>query len=224
MSSKLELEYIYLQTSDQIKSLAYFCVSESKQSIQSRLLDSKAPIILELDKKKGDYWIFEAEESAFYLLPKYNFRVNEFSYQTLKAVFNCIGYQPTQTNFWSLVSSATVHPINEEKTEWIVTELGEIAFSTEELQIATLASKNQGEYANNSEFQTNANHGNQIDINQAVYLESSDELNRLREENTELRKKIASYEILFLDLKKFINDVASNLEPPAMRSYDDGSC
>lgn len=224
MSSKLKLENLYLQDPEQTKSSAYFCVSESKKSVESRLLNNQIPIILELDKKKGDYWIIEAENSSFYLFPKYNFRVNEFSYQTLEAIFNCIGYQPTQTNFWSLVSSATANPINDEKTEWIVTELGEITFSSEESQIATLALENQEEwtglYTDNSEPQTITSNDNQVVSNQGIYLDLdlSDELNRLRSENIELQQKIASYESSFLNLKKIVDYMVATSEPSAIDS------
>ncbi|MCP2728048.1 hypothetical protein [Limnofasciculus baicalensis] len=88
---------------------------------------NNVPIILET-LKKGNYWIIAIEESNYLLLPKSNLIINPHSYQTVKLLFNCHGYQAEDTREFTLNKPAKVSPMPNPQ-QWKLEEMGVLDFS-----------------------------------------------------------------------------------------------
>lgn len=97
-------------------------VSESSESIQARMLDNAKPLILEKNASRGDYWVMAVKRDKYLLVPKANFRLNEFSFQTLTGIFRIQGSQQSMSRF-QLVRPAEVVP-SQDRKYWHIESLG----------------------------------------------------------------------------------------------------
>lgn len=77
--------------------------------------------------KKGNYWIIATTDDNYYLLPKGNFRVNAFNYDTLKKIFQCDGYEAESNNQFALIQPAKVS-LTPSGKQWIFTQPGLLSF------------------------------------------------------------------------------------------------
>ncbi|NEO99245.1 MAG: hypothetical protein F6K58_11290 [Symploca sp. SIO2E9] len=98
-------------------------VSETDESINNRRLGSHENVVLE-KKRRGNFWILK-ESSYEYLVPKENLKINEYSYETVQALFECRGYQPG-SNF-QLIQAARVYPLTAGQ-KWQLEEPGILQF------------------------------------------------------------------------------------------------
>ncbi len=99
-----------------------------KVSLLSESLIQKAndSFVFNLDKK-GNFWIIATTDENYYLLPKDNFRINAFNYDTLKKIFRCDGYSTDSNNQFALIEPAKVSLVPSGK-QWIFTQLGILNF------------------------------------------------------------------------------------------------
>lgn len=99
-------------------------VSETEDSMnQRRLGTSKA--ILKKDRR-GNYWIL-TENGCEYMVPKENFKINEYNYNTVQALFECLNYQASITIDFQLVKPAKVSFLTGLE-KWQVEERGILQF------------------------------------------------------------------------------------------------
>jgi DNA repair exonuclease SbcCD ATPase subunit len=80
-------------------------VSETEDSINQRRLGTSQAILTK--DKRGNYWIL-TENGCEYMVPKDNFKINEYNYNTVQALFECLNYQASITSDFQLVKPAKV--------------------------------------------------------------------------------------------------------------------
>lgn len=98
-------------------------VSLLSESLLQKTSDS---FCFNLDKK-GNFWIIATTDDNYYLLPKDNFRINAFNYDTLKKIFRCNGYSADSNNQFALIEPAKVSLAPSGK-QWIFTQPGILSF------------------------------------------------------------------------------------------------
>lgn len=105
-------------------------VSEDKDSIARRHSDSSQKIVLE-KATNSNYWVIRDELGVdCWLLPKSKLRIDQFRYETTKALFECHGYHPEYSTF-KLVKPAKVVPLSTDEQTWQLEEPGILDFSVE---------------------------------------------------------------------------------------------
>jgi len=105
-------------------------VSEDKDSIARRHSDSSQKIVLE-KATNSNYWVIRDEVGVdCWLLPKSKLRIDQFRYETTKALFECHGYQSEYSTF-KLVKPAKVVPLSTDEQTWQLEEPGILEFSVE---------------------------------------------------------------------------------------------
>jgi hypothetical protein len=107
-------------------------VSEDKDSITRRHTDSSQKIVLK-QINNGNYWVIHDDVDVnCWLLPKINLRINQYSYETTKALFECHGYQLEHYNKFKLIKPAKVILLSSEEQTWQINELGILEFTVED--------------------------------------------------------------------------------------------
>lgn len=101
-------------------------ISESKQSIQGRMLDNSQPLLLQKDSK-GDYWVVRVKQERYVLFPKANFKLNQFNIETLIGLFELQNYYQGAYRF-QLLKPAQIIPSHGSKY-WQVEALGILKFT-----------------------------------------------------------------------------------------------
>ena len=104
-------------------------VSEDKDSIARRHSDSSQRIVLE-KATNSNYWVIHDVGIDCWLLPKSKLRIDQFRYETTKALFECHGYHPEYSTF-KLVKPAKVVPLSSDEQTWQLEEPGILEFSVE---------------------------------------------------------------------------------------------
>jgi gas vesicle protein len=104
-------------------------VSEPTDSINRRHSDSSQKIVLER-ANNSNYWVIHDVGIDCWLLPKSKLRIDQFRYETTKALFECHGYQPEYSTF-KLVKPAKVVPLSTDEQTWQLEEPGILEFSVE---------------------------------------------------------------------------------------------
>lgn len=105
-------------------------VSEDKDSIARRHTDSSQKIVLE-KANNSNYWVIHDNAGRdCWLLPKSKLRIDQFRYETTKALFECHGYQ-TEYSTFKLVKPAKVTPLSTDDQTWQLEEPGILEFSVE---------------------------------------------------------------------------------------------
>lgn len=101
-------------------------VSETKDSINQRRLGAKNAVILEQVRRgRGNYWIV-TKEGKEYLVPKGNFKIDEYNYETVQALFDCQNYQPRHSRDFKLIQPAQVTTVAQKM--WQIIEKGILQF------------------------------------------------------------------------------------------------
>ncbi|MEG3845351.1 hypothetical protein QT971_05335 [Microcoleus sp. herbarium19] len=80
-------------------------VSETEDSINQRRLGTSKAILTK--DRRGNYWILTGN-GCEYMVPKDNFKINEYNYNTVQALFECLNYQASITSDFQLVRPAKV--------------------------------------------------------------------------------------------------------------------
>ena len=104
-------------------------VSEPTDSINRRHSDSSQKIVLER-ANNSNYWVIHDVGIDCWLLPKSRLRIDQFRYETTKALFECHGYQPEYSTF-KLIKPAKVVPLSSDEQTWQLEEPGILEFSVE---------------------------------------------------------------------------------------------
>ncbi len=105
-------------------------VSEPTDSINRRHSDSSQKIVLE-KATNSNYWVIRDQIGVdCWLLPKSKLRIDQFRYETTKALFECHGYHPEYSTF-KLVKPAKVIPLSADEQTWQLEEPGILEFSVE---------------------------------------------------------------------------------------------
>ncbi|MBW4664532.1 MAG: hypothetical protein KME01_10085 [Chroococcus sp. CMT-3BRIN-NPC107] len=103
-------------------------VSEPTDSIARRHTDSSQKIVLE-KANNSNYWVIHDDGCVdCWLLPKSKLRIDQFRYETTKALFECNGYHPEYSTF-KLVKPAKVIPLSADEQTWQLEEPGILEFS-----------------------------------------------------------------------------------------------
>ncbi len=105
-------------------------VSEDKDSIARRHTDSSQKIVLE-KANNSNYWVIHDGCKDCWLLPKNKLRIDQFRYETTKALFECNGYHPEYSTF-KLVKPAKVIPLSADEQTWQLEAPGILEFSVED--------------------------------------------------------------------------------------------
>jgi hypothetical protein len=99
-------------------------VSETENSKAQRWSGSRKPPIFEINlTNRGEYWIINNQ----YLVPKPNQKINEHSYKTLSAFFECENYEENAADNMTLVKPAQVSLIDGEE-KWQLEKMGSLQF------------------------------------------------------------------------------------------------
>lgn len=102
-------------------------VSEAKDSISRRHSDSSQQIVLE-QATNPNYWVIRDDAGTnYWLIPKSKLRIDQFRYETTKALFECQGYYPEYSVF-KLVKPAKVIPLTTDEQTWQLEEPGILEF------------------------------------------------------------------------------------------------
>ncbi len=72
---------------------------------ESSLHHNNQAVVFE-KSRRGNYWIINIE-NINYLVPKNNFRLNQFNYNSFTKVFQCSGYKAGETSNFLLLKPAT---------------------------------------------------------------------------------------------------------------------
>ncbi|WP_009634033.1 hypothetical protein [Synechocystis sp. PCC 7509] len=105
-------------------------VSEPTDSINRRHSDSTQKIVLE-KANNSNYWVIhDGVGIDCWLLPKINLRIDQFRYETTKALFECRGYNPEYSTF-KLVKPAKVIPLSSDEQTWQLESPGILEFMLE---------------------------------------------------------------------------------------------
>ncbi len=105
-------------------------VSEPTDSINRRHTDSSQKIILE-KANNSNYWVIHDDVGIdYWLLPKSKLKIDQYRYETTKALFECNGYQAEYSSF-KLVKPAKVIPLSADEQTWQLEEPGILEFSVE---------------------------------------------------------------------------------------------
>lgn len=105
-------------------------VSEPTDSINRRHTDSSQKIILE-KANNSNYWVIQDDVGIdYWLLPKSKLKIDQYRYETTKALFECNGYQAECSSF-KLVKPAKVIPLSVDEQTWQLEEPGILEFSVE---------------------------------------------------------------------------------------------
>ncbi|BAZ14184.1 hypothetical protein NIES4071_60240 [Calothrix sp. NIES-4071] len=120
-----DLIAVYNQNRRSLSNLAIE-VSETKDSINQRRLGVKSAVILEQVRRgRGNYWIVSWQERE-YLVPKENFKIDEYNYETVHALFDCQNYQAGYSRDFRLIQAAQVATVAQAK--WQIIEFGVLQF------------------------------------------------------------------------------------------------
>jgi hypothetical protein len=86
------------------------------------------PRLLSKDRagNSGNYRIIFDNIDQYYLVPRADFRPEEYSYRTLKALFECIDYESSKSRRFTLIRPALVSKID--GNNWQLREMGCIQF------------------------------------------------------------------------------------------------
>ncbi|NEO99244.1 MAG: hypothetical protein F6K58_11285 [Symploca sp. SIO2E9] len=99
-------------------------VSETEDSISQRRSTGQEIVLGK--RNRGNYWILNI--GGFdYLVPNQTFKINEFNYKTLEALFICQKYQPEGSRDFKLLKPARVSQVSTENT-WHLNEKGILKF------------------------------------------------------------------------------------------------
>jgi DNA repair exonuclease SbcCD ATPase subunit len=99
-------------------------VYETKHSKENRWNGGQEPAIFETNlTNRGEYWIINNQ----YLVPKPNQKINQYSYKTLSAFFECENYQENAADNMTLVKPAQVSLIDGEE-KWQLETTGSLQF------------------------------------------------------------------------------------------------
>jgi len=121
----IELVNIY-NTNPKLLEQTAIKVSEPTDSINRRHFDSSQKIVLE-KANNSNYWVIHDVGIDCWLLPKSKLRIDQFRYETTKALFECRGYHPEYATF-KLVKPAKVIPLSSDEQAWQLEEPGIIEF------------------------------------------------------------------------------------------------
>ena len=125
----IELVNTY-NTNPKLLEQAALKVSEPTDSINRRHSDSSQKIVLE-KATNSNYWVIRDELGVdCWLLPKSKLRMDQYRYETTKALFECHGYHPEYSTF-KLVKPAKVIPLSSDEQTWQLEEPGILEFSVE---------------------------------------------------------------------------------------------
>lgn len=123
----IELVNIYNNTPRLLEQKA-IKVSEAQDSINRRHTDSSQKIVLE-KANNCNYWVIHDDAGInCWLLPKRKLRIEQFRYETTKALFECHGYQPEYYSF-KLIKPAKVVPLSVDEQTWQLEEPGILEFT-----------------------------------------------------------------------------------------------
>ncbi len=123
----IELVNIYNNTPRLLEQNA-IKVSEAQDSINRRHTDSSQKIVLE-KANNCNYWVIHDDAGInCWLLPKRKLRIEQFRYETTKALFECHGYQPEYYSF-KLIKPAKVIPLSVDEQTWQLEEPGILEFT-----------------------------------------------------------------------------------------------
>lgn len=100
-------------------------VSATEESMNQRRSGTNQATVLE-KSRKGNYWILTVQDRK-YLVPKGKLKINEHSYQTVEALFECQGYQPGDSSEFKLIKPGIVSPIST-GDKWQLVEPGVLQF------------------------------------------------------------------------------------------------
>ena len=99
-------------------------VYETKHSKENRWNGGQEPAIFETNlTSRGEYWIINNQ----YLVPKPNQKINQYSYKTLSAFFECENYEENAADNMTLVKPAQVSLIDGEE-KWQLEKMGSLKF------------------------------------------------------------------------------------------------
>ncbi len=91
-----------------------------------RHTDSSQKVVLE-KVNNSNYWVIHDAGIDCWLLPKSKLIIDQFRYETTKALFECRGYHPEYATF-NLVKPAKVIPLSSDEQAWQLEEPGIIEF------------------------------------------------------------------------------------------------
>ena len=80
--------------------------------------------------RRGNYWIINLEGKT-YLVPKNNFKINQFNYNSFTEIFEFHGYKSRKTSNFILLKPAIVSPISVDNS-WKVIDTGIVRFDYRE--------------------------------------------------------------------------------------------
>jgi hypothetical protein len=102
-------------------------ISQTKENIQARMLDDSIPLFLGKDNTRGDYWVVKGKQQRFMLVPKANFRLNQFSLETLIGIFELQDYYKGASKFQLIKPSSVAS--SQDGRLWHVEEMGILKFT-----------------------------------------------------------------------------------------------
>ncbi|HBE21492.1 MAG TPA: hypothetical protein DEG17_09610 [Cyanobacteria bacterium UBA11149] len=151
---------------------------------------NNVPILLET-QRKGSYWIIAIEESNYLLLPKSNLIINPHSYQTVKLLFNCHGYEADNTREFTLNKPAKVSPMPNPQ-QWKLEEMGVLDFSNisllSQLQLELQQTNQNYQQLQSQLAEVTQNHEQSQSQLAQIHGEKSQLISQLQESNQELQQ------------------------------------
>ncbi|MDZ8024845.1 MAG: hypothetical protein RMX97_09205 [Nostoc sp. DedQUE11] len=105
---------------------------------ESSLSQNNQAVIFEISRR-GNYWVIYLEDTN-YLVPKNNFRLNQFNYHSFTKIFQCYGYKSGETSHFLLLKPAIISPLSMGKT-WELRAIGVLQFDYWENDEISVSSK-----------------------------------------------------------------------------------
>ncbi|MCP2728047.1 hypothetical protein [Limnofasciculus baicalensis] len=102
-------------------------VSATEESIGERLSGNNQAAVLE-KSRKGNYWIINVQDVKYLVPQKDNLKINTFNYETVEALFECIGYEAGYSSDFKLIKPGKVRSIST-GDKWELVERGVLKFS-----------------------------------------------------------------------------------------------
>ncbi|NEO99246.1 MAG: hypothetical protein F6K58_11295 [Symploca sp. SIO2E9] len=100
-------------------------VSETDESIRNRRLGSQKHVVLEKNRR-GKFWILK-DGDFDYLVLRINFNINEYNDELVQTLFECRGYRPDLSRYFTLLKPARVSPLTPGQ-KWQLEEPGILEF------------------------------------------------------------------------------------------------
>ncbi|GEM_PF-5114438 len=120
--SEEKLLEIYHSNKINLLSSKLTVVSESINTMNKRREGRDVIPIFE-ENRRGDFWVIKVENNH-YLLPRNDFKINEFSYKSLTVLFHC-NNDNLRLNQFKIIKPATVVKITQ---GWELKDMGELNF------------------------------------------------------------------------------------------------